>query len=71
MYDECEWPDTCGAAYTTGGHDPYGTECDLAAGHDGPHWGDDPYDGQGRVEWSGGGSAGGDPLPYRDVRWTP
>lgn len=69
MHDEPDWPDTCGASYVTGGHDPCGAECDLAPRHTGPHVGADPFDGEGRVEWSGGGSAGGDPLPYREVRW--
>lgn len=70
MYHEQDRPETCGASYVTGGHDPYGTECDLAPGHPGPHVGADPFGGDGRVQWSGGGSAGGDRLPYRDVRWT-
>lgn len=71
MHDEPDWPDTCGATYVTGGHDPYGTECDLAAGHPGPHRGANPLGNEGNVEWNGGGWCSGDPLPYRDVRWTP
>lgn len=70
MDDELDRPDICGATYVTGGHDPYGTECDLARAHTGPHPGADPFGGDVHVEWSGGGSAGGGPLPYRDVRWT-
>lgn len=69
LRDEPDWPETCGAVYVTGGSDPYSTECDLIPGHTGRHGGADPLGGAGRVEWSGGGSAGGDPLPYRDVRW--
>lgn len=63
-------PQLCGAEYVTGGSDPYATECDLT-GHSPttPHAGDDPFGGSGRVEWRGGGSAGGDAIPYRDVRW--
>ena len=71
MHNEHERPDTCTAEYVTGGHDPYGTECDLAPGHSGPHLGANPFGGKGRVEWSGGGSVAGDPLPYRNARWIP
>jgi hypothetical protein len=69
MHDEPDWIDTCAAAYVTGGHDPSSTECDLSPGHTGPHRGANPLGDDGHVEWSGGGSAGGDPLPYRNVRW--
>ncbi len=59
----------CGASYTTGPDwDPYGTSCDLDAGHAGPHEGLDPLpmtDGD-RIQWSGGGI-----LPYRDVKRIP
>ncbi|MDG4790204.1 hypothetical protein O7626_30505 [Micromonospora sp. WMMD1102] len=71
MHDEPDRPETCGAAYVTGGHDSHGTECGLTPGHSDPHRGADPFGGTGHVEWSGGGSAGSDPLPYRNVRWTP
>jgi hypothetical protein len=54
MHDEHELPDTCAAEYVTRGNDPYGTECDLAPGHSGPHLGANPFGGEGRVEWSGG-----------------
>jgi hypothetical protein len=67
---ELDRPDICRATFVTGGRDPYGTECDLDPGHPGAHCGDDPLGGDGRVEWAGGGSAGGDPLPYSNVRWT-
>jgi hypothetical protein len=70
MEDEFDWPGTCRATYVTGGHDPYATERDLAPGHSGPHRGGDPFGGDGHVEWSGGGWAGGDPIPYRNVRWV-
>lgn len=65
----------CGQTFTTGGADPYGTECDQDKGHSGKHEGDDPFaDGSdphstGRVRWNGGGSCAGDPLPITDVEW--
>lgn len=63
--------DRCWASFTTGGSDPYGTSCDLPAGHGpGPHSGPDPMGGPGRVSWIGGGSCAGDPLPYRSVEWS-
>lgn len=68
--DGPEWPETCEAGFVTGGQDPYGTQCDLAPGNTGPHRRADPFGGDDHVEWSGGGTAAGDPLPYRDVRWT-
>lgn len=66
----------CGAPFVTGGSDPYSTSCDNMNGpshhpatkHSAPHplaMGDD----ESRVEWNGGGSCAGDPLPYRDVEW--
>src|SRR6476646_10016954 len=58
----------CRATYITGGHDPYGTDCGLDAGHSGPHRGDDPMGNEGQIEWTGGGSCAGDPLPVRNVR---
>lgn len=65
--------EVCGASFVTGGDDPYATECDLAPhGEETPHRGHDPFGSEhwaGMVEWRGGGSAGGDRLPYRDVRW--
>ncbi|GAB3861839.1 hypothetical protein ACFPIJ_56470 [Dactylosporangium cerinum] len=70
MDDGPDWPETCNAHYATGGHDPYGTSCDHAPGHKGRHRGRDPFGGDGHVEWYGGGTVAGDPLPYRDVRWT-
>jgi hypothetical protein len=64
-------PETCGAAFVTGGHDPSSTECDLAPERTGlPHRGRDPLGGDGYVQWSGGGSCAGDPLPYHGVRWV-
>jgi len=60
----------CSATFSTGGFDPYGTVCQLQPGHTGKHRGTDPFGGGGFVEWRGGGSAGGDPLPYRDVEWV-
>lgn len=65
------YAETCGAEYVTGGSDPYSTDCDQTPGHSPttPHAADDPMGGGGRIEWRGGGSAGGDALPYRDVRW--
>jgi hypothetical protein len=61
----------CGASYTTGGHDPYGTDCDQPIGHypATDHEGDDPFGGSGRVSWRGGGSCAGDALPFTDVHW--
>jgi hypothetical protein len=64
-------PETCHAYFTTGGADPYGTGCDLAPGHDGPHRGADPFGNGGTVTWTGGGMAGGDRLPYHDVKFHP
>lgn len=63
-------PETCRATYTTGGHDSYGTGCGLAAGHAGKHSGANPFGGNGRVLWNGGGYCAGDPLPYRNVEWV-
>lgn len=60
--------DGCPAEYVTGGHDPCGTSCDLPRGHDGAHQGSDPFDGDSTIEWRGGGTVAGDPVPYRDVR---
>jgi hypothetical protein len=69
--DETNEPDrTCGVSFITGPReDPYGTNCDRPAGHypTTKHEGDDPFGGAGRVRWTGGGSAGGDPLPYSNV----
>jgi hypothetical protein len=69
-----DWEDeherTCNASFITGpSEDPYGTNCDQQVGHypTTKHEGDDPFGGAGRVRWNGGGSAAGDPLPYRDV----
>jgi len=61
----------CGATFTTGGHDPYSTECELERGHypASAHVGDNPL-GDGKVSWRGGGSAGGDALPYTQVTWN-
>lgn len=63
--------DECGAHFTTGGVDPYGTECDLPTGHYPmtKHEGPDPFGNDTRVKWNGGGSCAGDPLPYRDVEF--
>lgn len=61
----------CGQPFTTGGFDPYGTSCDLKHGHEGPHEGDDPFGTGGRVQWEGGGSCAGDPLPQRNVKFIP
>ena len=76
---EPDWPDDaqedppcCGAHYTTGGSDPYGTQCDGAVDHypDTPHEGPDPLGLAGeRVRWRGGGQCAGDPLPYQEVEW--
>ena len=61
----------CGAGYTTGGHDPYGTSCELPRRHKGSHRGADPYGNGGQIEWEGGGMCAGDTIPYRNVvRWT-
>lgn len=65
----------CGATYTTGGSDPYGTDCDQPAGHykygtGTKHAGPDPMGGAGRILWNGGGSCAGDLLPYRDVEYV-
>lgn len=60
----------CRAEFVTGpAHDPYGTDCELEPQHEGPHDGPDPFGGTGRVQWRGGEMAGGDRLPYLDVRW--
>lgn len=70
--DEQEDPPCCGAYYTTGGTDPYGTQCDGAVDHypDTPHEGPDPFGLAGeRVRWRGGGQCAGDPLPYQEVEW--
>lgn len=68
--DEPEQEEICGHNFTTGGHDPYGTSCDLPPRHEGKHRGHDPFGGDGHVEWLGGGSCAGDPLPYREVEWS-
>jgi hypothetical protein len=68
--DGSDGSDDCSATFITGGHDPYATGCDRTRGHTALHRGADPFGGDGFVEWSGGGHAGGDRLPYRDVRWT-
>ncbi len=64
----------CTAAYIPGGKNPdaegVGSECDNPADHLGPHEGPDPFgDPNKRVQWEGGGFAGGDPLPYRNVQY--
>lgn len=56
----------CGVHISTGGFDPYGTSCDLDAGHDGPHEGPDFF-GNGRLRWTGGGSCAGDALAYHVI----
>ena len=53
----------CGADYTTAGHDPYGTNCDLDKGHKGDHAGPDPMGNGGRITWTGGGWIAGDRVP--------
>jgi len=59
----------CGVGVTLGGADPYGAECELDAGHRGPHVSRNPFGGDGVYEWSGGGSVAGDPLPVRNARF--
>jgi hypothetical protein len=61
----------CGADYTTGGNDPSGTYCDRNRGHypGSDHEGPDPFGGDGRVSWRGGGSCAGDALPFSEVAW--
>lgn len=61
-----EMESMCGVGISTGGHDPYGTSCDLPRGHDGPHEGPDFF-GVGRLKWTGGGSCAGDPLPVHII----
>lgn len=71
FYPDAE-PDECFASLTAGpAHDPYSTHCDLKPGHypATPHEADCPFGTDRRVEWRGGGSCAGDPLPERDVRW--
>lgn len=66
------WSDLqCGAQFTTGGADPYGTECDLPRGHypKSDHSGEDPFGGLGRVTWRGGSSIAGDSVKVTDVHW--
>jgi hypothetical protein len=61
----------CGAAFATAGYDPYSSTCNLDSGHAGQHEGDNPLGDDGDlIRWSGGGLAGGDPLPYRDVEYV-
>lgn len=60
----------CFAQYVSGGFDPYATDCELEAGHSGPHVGADPFGNDGKVKWEGGGSCAGDPLPVRNVEWV-
>lgn len=63
-----EQDNQCGRSLTMGpAHDPYGTACDLPAGHDGPHEGPHPVAEDERLRWTGGGSCVGDPLPYHLV----
>jgi hypothetical protein len=64
----------CGAQFATGpASDPYGTMCDKGLGHypHTKHAGPDPM-GQPdvRVEWHGGGTCAGDPLPYTSVEYN-
>lgn len=61
----------CHASYTTSGSDPYGSNCDLEAGHypATDHSGPNPF-APGRVTWRGGGSCAGDPLPTTKVQFT-
>ena len=59
----------CEAEFVTKGPDPYATDCKLKDGHDGPHRGPDPFGAYIDVEWEGGGTCAGDPLPYRNVRF--
>jgi hypothetical protein len=68
----------CGAGFTTGpAHDPYGTGCEYSR-RDHPrrdggallHRGGAPLGGPGdMVEWTGGGTCAGDPLPHTVVRY--
>ena len=58
----------CWASYVTAGSDPYGTSCDLPAGHRGSHEGEHPLRDDARLSWSGGGYCAGDPLPRTHVR---
>lgn len=65
--DEVVEQECCGASLTLGPtHDPYGSECELAPGHypETDHEGLDPFGGDGKVTWRGGGMCAGDPLPY-------
>jgi hypothetical protein len=62
----------CNAEYVTGPvHDPYATSCDLPNGHypKTPHEAPDPFGGNQRVSWTGGGSIQGDRVPQRNVKW--
>jgi hypothetical protein len=55
----------CGRAITLGpAHDPYGTDCDLDAGHEGPHQGPHPFIEGDTMRWDGGGACAGDALPF-------
>ena len=59
----------CHQSFTRGpSWDPYGTNCELEAGHKGPHRGHDPFGVDAMIEWEGGGYCAGDPLPVRNVR---
>lgn len=57
----------CNRTLLFGSGELYQADCDLDAGHDGPHEADAM---EGRVSWTGGGWCAGDPLPARNVTWT-
>lgn len=73
--DDRYWDDdeyTCGRELVFGPrHDPYGATCDRPVDHDGPHEGNDALTEGGRIRWTGGGYAGGDPLPSHITEWIP
>lgn len=61
----CPPENPCTSAYLSGpAHDRYSADCTLPAGHPGVHRGADPY-GDATIEWTGGGTAGGDRSPAR------
>lgn len=60
---------SCEASYQTGGTEEYGTTCDRNIDHPAPHEGPCPFGTEQRVRWEGGGTAGGDRLPFRNVEF--
>ncbi len=61
----------CTASYMPNPASPdYCTDCeDDNPSHNMPHHGTHPHDPSITITWEGGGFVGGDPLPYRNVKF--